>query len=245
MTHDELKSIALERKSVKKQYDALDPEFTLLREMLLARQKTGLSQAEVAKRMGTKPPAITRFESSLSSGKHSPYFRNDQEICKYVRLSFRNTIHSEFSLIIYLVPTKTVTAIKIRDIGHPERSQRAMFPLIIAGFDSRSLSLPPYKFPPFFTRKTSLYPITDSLLQVCCFSWPQANECVSRAGNELIALSCESDCSDGIFMFTQNDGIYFKLLHIPKSDRFVGACRGQQMSVETERNSIDTILMTA
>jgi len=31
-----------------------------------------LSQAEVASRMGTKAPAITRLESSLSSGQHSP-----------------------------------------------------------------------------------------------------------------------------------------------------------------------------
>ena len=31
----------------------LEPEFTLLREMLLARQKAGLSQAQIAERMGT------------------------------------------------------------------------------------------------------------------------------------------------------------------------------------------------
>lgn len=40
--------------------------------MVQARQDAGLSQAQVAKRMGTKPPAIARLESSLSSGKHSP-----------------------------------------------------------------------------------------------------------------------------------------------------------------------------
>ena len=72
MTHEELKSKALSNTSVKEEYDALGPEFNLLREMLVARQKTGLSQAEVAKRMGTKPPAVTRLESSLTSGKHSP-----------------------------------------------------------------------------------------------------------------------------------------------------------------------------
>ena len=40
--------------------------------MLLARENSGLSQAEIASRMGTKAPAITRLESSLTSGKHSP-----------------------------------------------------------------------------------------------------------------------------------------------------------------------------
>ncbi len=72
MRHEELKAKALNRENVKAEYDALKPEFTLLHEMLLARQKVGLSQAEVAERMGTKPPAVTRLESSLSSGRHSP-----------------------------------------------------------------------------------------------------------------------------------------------------------------------------
>ena len=72
MTHEELKAKALSRKDVKTEYDALKPEFTLLRSMLKARQEAGLSQAEIARRMGTKPPAITRLESSLLSGKHSP-----------------------------------------------------------------------------------------------------------------------------------------------------------------------------
>lgn len=72
MTHNELKSKALKKASVQKEYDRLEPEFTLLREMLRARNKAGLSQAQVAERMGTKSPSITRLESSLTSGKHSP-----------------------------------------------------------------------------------------------------------------------------------------------------------------------------
>jgi transcriptional regulator with XRE-family HTH domain len=72
MTHEELKAKALSKQNVKVEYDALAPEFTLLREMLLARENAGLSQAEIAVRMGTKAPAITRLESSLTSGKHSP-----------------------------------------------------------------------------------------------------------------------------------------------------------------------------
>ena len=40
--------------------------------MLQARQAAGLTQAQIAERMGTKPPAVTRLEASLSSGKHSP-----------------------------------------------------------------------------------------------------------------------------------------------------------------------------
>ncbi len=72
MKHSDLKEKALKRKKVKQEYDALEPEFSLLRELLKARRNAGLSQAEVASKMGTKAPAITRLESSLTSGKHSP-----------------------------------------------------------------------------------------------------------------------------------------------------------------------------
>ena len=72
MNHNELKAKALKRTGVTNEYDALEAEFNLLREMLLARKEAGLSQAEIAERMGTKSPAVTRLESSLSSGKHSP-----------------------------------------------------------------------------------------------------------------------------------------------------------------------------
>jgi len=72
MTHEELVKKALKNDDVSKEYEALKPEFNLLREMLKARHDAGLSQADVAKRMGTKPPAITRLESSLTSGIHSP-----------------------------------------------------------------------------------------------------------------------------------------------------------------------------
>lgn len=71
MTHFELKEKALNKKNVKAEYEALDPEFKLLRELLKARKKAGLSQAEIAERMGTKAPAITRLESSLNSGKQN------------------------------------------------------------------------------------------------------------------------------------------------------------------------------
>jgi len=72
MNHAELKAKALSNLETRAAYESMDVEFSLLRQMLAAREKAGLSQAEVASRMGTKATAITRLESSLSSGKHSP-----------------------------------------------------------------------------------------------------------------------------------------------------------------------------
>ena len=72
MTHDELKKAALLREDVKTEYEALAPEFELLRTLLKARQDAGLTQAQVAERMGTRASAIARLEAALANGKHSP-----------------------------------------------------------------------------------------------------------------------------------------------------------------------------
>jgi len=60
MKHADLKKAALERPGVKAEYEAFEAEFDLLRQILRARAKAGMSQADAAKRMGTKDPAITR-----------------------------------------------------------------------------------------------------------------------------------------------------------------------------------------
>ncbi|VWD00284.1 XRE family transcriptional regulator [Burkholderia lata] len=60
--------------AVKAAYDALDEEFTALDALLAARRDAGLTQAQVAERMGTTASAVSRLEASLSSDKHSPSF---------------------------------------------------------------------------------------------------------------------------------------------------------------------------
>jgi transcriptional regulator with XRE-family HTH domain len=72
MTHEELKQKALQKQNVKQEYDKLELEFELLNQMLSARKEMGLNQSQVAEKMGTKQTSITRLESSLSTGFHSP-----------------------------------------------------------------------------------------------------------------------------------------------------------------------------
>ena len=44
-------------------YDALKPEFQVARQLIAARNRAGLSQAEVARRMGTTQSTVARLES--------------------------------------------------------------------------------------------------------------------------------------------------------------------------------------
>ncbi|TLU86015.1 MAG: helix-turn-helix domain-containing protein [Chlorobium sp.] len=53
-------------------YDALEDEFVALAALLEARTAAGLTQKEVAKRMGVSQPVLARIESSLGKKNHSP-----------------------------------------------------------------------------------------------------------------------------------------------------------------------------
>lgn len=48
---------------VKKEYDALDPEFQFVREMIKARHEAGLTQQELAERTGIQQANISRIEN--------------------------------------------------------------------------------------------------------------------------------------------------------------------------------------
>jgi DNA-binding XRE family transcriptional regulator len=72
MTHDEMMEQWMADPEFKAEYDRLEPEFSLLDELLAARKAAGMTQAQVAERMGTQATAITRLESGLMSGTRYP-----------------------------------------------------------------------------------------------------------------------------------------------------------------------------
>ena len=60
---EKLKARLLANPKVKAEYDALAPEFEIAAELLRARLRAGLSQAELAERMGTSQSTIARLEN--------------------------------------------------------------------------------------------------------------------------------------------------------------------------------------
>ena len=72
-THDQIVKALLRRPAVRAEVERIErEEGELLDALLKARHEAGLSQAQVAERMGTHAPAIARLERSLATGKHSP-----------------------------------------------------------------------------------------------------------------------------------------------------------------------------
>ena len=51
----------------RKAWEDLEPEFQVLKAMIKAREKTGISQAELARRVGTKQSVISRLERGAFS----------------------------------------------------------------------------------------------------------------------------------------------------------------------------------
>lgn len=67
--HNEFLREAKKDEEFWKEYEALAPTYALVRELLLARQQSGLTQESIAKKIGTTKSAVSRLESG---GKHIP-----------------------------------------------------------------------------------------------------------------------------------------------------------------------------
>lgn len=60
---NDFKKEASKQDKFKKEYDKLKPEFDLADQLILARRRSQISQADLADMLHTKQPAIARFEN--------------------------------------------------------------------------------------------------------------------------------------------------------------------------------------
>jgi DNA-binding XRE family transcriptional regulator len=77
---DQLKTELLKSPQTRAAYDELSEEFETARELIAARSLAGLTQGEVAERMGTTQSVIARLES----GKQAPSLRTVQRYARAV-----------------------------------------------------------------------------------------------------------------------------------------------------------------
>ena len=98
-THDDMVVAWQEDSEFRRAYDELAEEFELFDELLKARTRAGLTQAEVAERMGTKTPAVARLEAGGGRQKHSPSLATLHKYAEAVgcRLAIKLIPHSQLS----------------------------------------------------------------------------------------------------------------------------------------------------
>lgn len=73
LKHEELVAKMLADPEVRAEHERIElEEMPMLDAILKVRAEVGLTQAQVAERMGTKAPAVARLENALITGKHSP-----------------------------------------------------------------------------------------------------------------------------------------------------------------------------
>jgi len=67
--HEEFLRESKKGEMFRKEYEALGPNYAIIRELLLARKQSGLTQEAIARKIGTTKSAVSRLESA---GKHVP-----------------------------------------------------------------------------------------------------------------------------------------------------------------------------
>ena len=71
LTHDQVKALLLQDEAVKREYEVLEPEYEIIRQLIQARIGSRMTQKELAERIGTKQCNISRLES----GGYNPHYR--------------------------------------------------------------------------------------------------------------------------------------------------------------------------
>jgi len=84
-----LKTELLADTDTRAEYDAMADEFSMARELIAARSRAGLTQGEVAQRMGTTQSVIARLEG----GRRMPSIRTVQRYAQAV--GARAVVHLE------------------------------------------------------------------------------------------------------------------------------------------------------
>jgi len=79
-TFADFKKKALQNKEVSKEYDALKPLFSIKKELIATRIAKGLTQEEIAKKIGTSKSNISRLESL-----NNTYIPNLATLMKYAQ----------------------------------------------------------------------------------------------------------------------------------------------------------------
>ena len=85
---EEVKKELFKDKKVKEAYDALEPEFAFIASVIRKRIEKKMTQAQLAKKLGTKQSAVARLEG----GTYNPSFKFLQKVAAAMDAELKVTI---------------------------------------------------------------------------------------------------------------------------------------------------------
>lgn len=88
ISFDQFLKESLKDPEIKREYDRLAPEYTAIAKMIRQRTKKEMTQAALAKKIGTKQSAISRLES----GKYNPTVGFLQKVAKGLGAKIKITV---------------------------------------------------------------------------------------------------------------------------------------------------------
>jgi len=73
--YEEFEAALLEKPEIRREYEALKPRYDMIRSLIKRRNQLNISQTQLAKKIGTKQPAISRLEKGDYNTTLSTFFK--------------------------------------------------------------------------------------------------------------------------------------------------------------------------
>jgi len=93
--YEDFKARLLTDPDVRQEYEALEPQFRLIKDILWRRSQLNLSQAQLAKLVGTRQPAISRLEIGDGNITLSTLYRIASALDADLDISLKSRSHSK------------------------------------------------------------------------------------------------------------------------------------------------------
>ena len=92
--YEEFKAELLKKPGIRREYDALKPKYNIIHSIIERRNQLQISQAQLAKIVGTKQPAISRLENGAYNTTLSTLFKVADALDLDISLEVRHAVRS-------------------------------------------------------------------------------------------------------------------------------------------------------
>jgi DNA-binding XRE family transcriptional regulator len=89
--YEQFEAELLNNQEIRREYEALNPKYEIIRRLIMQRNKLRMSQAQLARKVGVKQPAICRFETGNSNATLNTFIKVASALDLSIELRAMNT----------------------------------------------------------------------------------------------------------------------------------------------------------